>query len=187
MNLIVSDLAIIFIGIPIDAMGAFTKRESLDAFLCPSVAFVHTIFGTNMYIPNQLNKHHKTGLGIPISFLIRVYILGMSSLYTLTAMAAIRFKSVIWHDRSWHLTTHVTYFTSRYVQLLWLFAFAVAIPPIIGLGKYAVDFGMIRYNSTWPFWIELFYRHLYVYEYIYIYIYLLIVVLLIGQQWTPSA
>ena len=52
MNLIVSDLAIIFIGIPIDAMGAFTKGESLDAFLCPSVAFVHTIFGTNMYIPN---------------------------------------------------------------------------------------------------------------------------------------
>ena len=46
MNLIVSDLAIIFIGIPVDAMGAFTKGEALDAFLCPSVAFVHTIFGS---------------------------------------------------------------------------------------------------------------------------------------------
>ena len=50
MNLIVSDLAIIFIGIPVDAMGAFTKGEALDAFLCPSVAFVHTIFGETFKI-----------------------------------------------------------------------------------------------------------------------------------------
>ena len=58
MNLIVSDLAIIFIGIPVDAMGAFTKGEALDAFLCPSVAFVHTIFGDNIYIQKKLNTHH---------------------------------------------------------------------------------------------------------------------------------
>ena len=55
MNLIVSDLAIIFIGIPVDAMGAFTRGEALDAFLCPSVAFVHTIFGENMF---KINTHH---------------------------------------------------------------------------------------------------------------------------------
>ena len=153
MNLIVSDLAIIFIGIPVDAMGAFTKGEALDAFLCPSVAFVHTIFGIKLYIQNYTNTKNITisTLGIPITNLIRIYILGMSSLYTLTAMAAIRFTSVIWHERSWHVTTHVTCLTSRYVQLIWLFSFAVAIPPIIGLGRYVVDIGMIRYNPTWPF------------------------------------
>ena len=138
--------------------GRIYKRRIIGCFSLP----ICSICSYNFWYQHVYSKLAKqasysiTGLGIPISFLIRVYILGMSSLYTLTAMAAIRFKSVIWHDRSWHLTTHVTYFTSRYVQLLWLFAFAVAIPPIIGLGKYAVDIGMIRYNSTWPFCIELF-------------------------------
>ena len=46
INLIVSDLAIIFIGIPVDALGAFTKGYALDVFLCQSVAFVHTMFGS---------------------------------------------------------------------------------------------------------------------------------------------
>ena len=59
-------------------------------------------------------------------------------------MAAIRCTSVIRHERSWHLVTRVTFLTSRYVQLIWGFAFIVAIPPLIGVGDYVVDVGMIR-------------------------------------------
>ena len=53
INLIVSDLAIIFIGIPVDALGAFTKGYALDMFLCQSVAFVHTMFGSYKSIKTQ--------------------------------------------------------------------------------------------------------------------------------------
>ena len=45
MNLIVSDLFIIFVGIPIDAVGAFTMGNALDKTLCSCVAFTHTLFG----------------------------------------------------------------------------------------------------------------------------------------------
>ena len=46
INLILSDLFIIFIGIPIDAVGAFTMGKVLDETLCSCVAFTHTLFGT---------------------------------------------------------------------------------------------------------------------------------------------
>ena len=59
-------------------------------------------------------------------------------------MAAIRFTSIIWHERSWHSPTNVTFITSRYVHMIWFFAFALAVPPVIGFGTYAVDIGMIR-------------------------------------------
>ena len=68
----------------------------------------------------------------------------MSSLYTLTAMAAIRCTSVWRHERSWHMVTNVTFCTSRYVQLIWAFALLMAVPPLIGIGEFAVDIGMIR-------------------------------------------
>ena len=44
-NLLVSDLSIIFIGIPLDAIGAFTKGQALNNVLCPIVAFTHTFSG----------------------------------------------------------------------------------------------------------------------------------------------
>ena len=68
----------------------------------------------------------------------------MSSLYTLVAMAAIRYNSVVRYERSWSLVTQVTFFTSRYVQLIWAFALMLAMPPLIGIGKYVNDVSMIR-------------------------------------------
>ena len=50
INLIVSDLFIIFVGIPIDAVGAFTMGNALDKTLCSCVAFTHTLFGKIMKI-----------------------------------------------------------------------------------------------------------------------------------------
>ena len=52
MNLIVSDLAIIFVGVPLDILGSFTKWKSNKNIVCPAVAFTHTIFG------NMKNKVH---------------------------------------------------------------------------------------------------------------------------------
>ena len=68
----------------------------------------------------------------------------MSSLYTLTAMATIRYISVVRNEQSWHLVTNVRFFTSRYVQLIWVFSLITALPPLIGIGKYVKDVGMIR-------------------------------------------
>ena len=47
INLLVSDLSIIFLGIPIDTLGAFTKGQSLNNFLCSMAAFTHTVSGTS--------------------------------------------------------------------------------------------------------------------------------------------
>ena len=44
-NLIVNDLFIVFIGVPLDTMGAFTKGQALDYVPCQATAFIHTIFG----------------------------------------------------------------------------------------------------------------------------------------------
>ena len=66
INLIVSDLAIIFIGIPVDALGAFTKGYALDVFLCQSVAFVHTMFGSYKSIKNA----KLSAIAISICFII---------------------------------------------------------------------------------------------------------------------
>ena len=82
----------------------------------------------------------------------------MNSLYTLMAMAAIRYNSVVhyedsfetrwvletWYFEDEYLETHVAFCTSRYVQLIWGFAFVLAIAPLIGFGKYVNAVGMIR-------------------------------------------
>ena len=72
------------------------------------------------------------------------FLLGMSSLYTLTTTAAIRCQSVLKNEPSWHVVTRVTFCSSRYVHLIWGLAFIIALPPIIGIGEYVVDIGMIR-------------------------------------------
>jgi len=114
INLIISDLFIIFVGIPIDAFGAFSFGSGLDDTFCTRVAFTHTLFG-------------------------------MSSLYTLTTMAAIRCQSVLKHERSWHLTTNKTFISLPCVHLIWGLALAIALPPIIGIGEYVVD----RNDQLW--------------------------------------
>ena len=68
----------------------------------------------------------------------------MSSLYTLTTMAAIRCQSVLKHERSWHLATNKTFITLPCVYLIWGLALAIALPPMAGIGEYVVDIGMIR-------------------------------------------
>ena len=45
LNLIISDLGIVFVGIPLDAVGVYTKGESLNHLVCQFVAFNHTLFG----------------------------------------------------------------------------------------------------------------------------------------------
>ena len=68
----------------------------------------------------------------------------MGSLYTVTAIAAIRYKSVIQYERWWHMLTLGDYFTSKYVRIIWVFSLLVATPPLVGVGNYVIDVGMIR-------------------------------------------
>ena len=70
----------------------------------------------------------------------------MSSLYTLTMVAAIRCRSVLMHERSWYLVSRVSFYSSRCIHLIWASALLIALPPIIGIGEYVVDIGMIRYK-----------------------------------------
>ena len=77
------------------------------------------------------------------SFLI---IEGMSSLYTITVLAAVRFISTIQYDNSWYVVTREKWFTLRCVQLIWIFSLILAIPPTVGIGEYVKDIGMIRYQ-----------------------------------------
>ena len=70
---------------------------------------------------------------------------GMSSLYTITTLAAIRCISLIQYDRSWYVVTRDTFITSIYIQRIWVFSLILALPPVIGIGEYVHNIGMIRY------------------------------------------
>ena len=76
--------------------------------------------------------------------MLNIFPLGMGSLYTITAMAAIRYKSVIRFERWWHMLTIGSYFSSNYVRLIWSFSLLLAVPPMVGFGNYVIDIGMMR-------------------------------------------
>ena len=73
------------------------------------------------------------------------YDIGMGSLYTITALAAIRCKSVAGLDRSWTAVTHETILTNLYVWAIWGMSLIIAIPPTMGFGQYSLDIGAIRF------------------------------------------
>ena len=80
-----------------------------------------------------------------LSLYIKNFLKGMGSLYTITAMAVIRYKSVVQFERWWHMLTIGTYFSSNYVRMIWSFSLLIAVPPLVGIGKYVIDIGMVRY------------------------------------------
>ena len=83
---------------------------------------------------------------IPIQVIISTF-LGMSSLFTIVTMAVIRYLSVVRCERKWHIETGRRFFTSQPVQLIWFLAFLMSSPPLLGMGEYIVDIGMIRYKE----------------------------------------
>ena len=54
INLLVSDLSIIFIGIPLEAIGAFSKGQAMNHVLCRITAFTHTLSGS-IIISTRIN------------------------------------------------------------------------------------------------------------------------------------
>ena len=58
-------------------------------------------------------------------------------------MSAIRCHSVLKHESSWLLKTNKTFISLPSVYLIWGSALAIAIPPLIGIGEYDVNVGMI--------------------------------------------
>ena len=68
----------------------------------------------------------------------------MSCLYTITVLAAVRCQSVVKYDGSWYAVTSDKFFTSRCLQMIWGISLVIALPPILGVGEFVVDIGMIR-------------------------------------------
>ena len=68
----------------------------------------------------------------------------MGSFYTITALAIVRCKSVAGLDRSWTSVTQETILTNSYVWAIWGMSFIIALPPMMGFGKYSRDIGAIR-------------------------------------------
>ena len=75
----------------------------------------------------------------------RFIITGMNCLYTLIAMAIIRYLSVVQGDSSWNMTTKSTIFSNRLVHLIWFASIVIAILPVLGFGEFSIDVGMMRY------------------------------------------
>ena len=69
---------------------------------------------------------------------------GMSSLYSITVLTAIRCTSVVKFDNSWYIVTSQRFLTSRWVQMIWGVSIMIAIPPLIGFGGFVVDVAMIK-------------------------------------------
>ena len=76
--------------------------------------------------------------------ILNFYIKGMSCLYTIVVLAAVRCKSVLKFDGSWYAVTSDKFFTTPSLQLIWAVSFVIALPPLLGVGDIVVDTGMIR-------------------------------------------
>ena len=68
----------------------------------------------------------------------------MSSLYSIVAMAVIRYSSIVKYNQSWHLDTKQKFFASQCVHVIWGSSICMAIPPIFGVGDYVSGEDMIR-------------------------------------------
>ena len=68
----------------------------------------------------------------------------MNCLFTIVAMAVIRYQSVVKGDCSWNATTQSTIFSFHLVQIIWFCSFIIAILPVVGFGEFSVDIGMMR-------------------------------------------
>ena len=71
----------------------------------------------------------------------------MNCVFTIIAMAIIRYLSVVQGDCSWNVTTKSTIFSNRWVHLIWFASIVIAILPVLGFGEFSVDVGMIRYSQ----------------------------------------
>ena len=71
-------------------------------------------------------------------------LIGMNSLYTITGMATVRYLSVVRLDCSWHAQTSITFWSSRYIRLIWGLAFVLSLPPLLGVGTYVIDMSKLR-------------------------------------------
>ena len=67
-------------------------------------------------------------------------------MFTIVTMAVVRYLSVVRYERKWHIETGKRYWKSRPVQIIWMLSLLMSSPPLLGMGKYVVDIGTIRYN-----------------------------------------
>ena len=78
---------------------------------------------------------------------IMLYLKGFNSLGSITAMAIVRYLSVVRMQQTWHADTKMSFWLSRPVWLVWLFALLFAAPPLVGFCQYKKDESMFWYEN----------------------------------------
>ena len=58
---------------------------------------------------------------------------------TITALAIVRYLSVVQLQRTWHAHKNIKIWGSKYIWVLWILSLIFAVPPLFGLGNYEKD------------------------------------------------
>ena len=63
----------------------------------------------------------------------------MNSLFSIMALANVRYLSVVRMQRKWHSEIKSSFWSSKYLWYLWGMALMFAAPPLVGFGQYQKD------------------------------------------------
>lgn len=63
----------------------------------------------------------------------------MNSLFSIMALANVRYLSVVRMQRQWHSEVKTSLWFSKYLWYLWGMAFMFAASPLVGFGHYRID------------------------------------------------
>ena len=76
---------------------------------------------------------------------LNISFIGLNSYFTIVSMAGIRYLSVVHLERSWHIPSRNSFWSSRHVWKVWGIVLTIAVPPLFGFGEYKVDTSTIWY------------------------------------------
>ena len=133
------------IGVPLHLAGYLARKleyGTQHGVICAFTGFTNATFGgcKNSYIYIYIYIYY-----VKIPFLINVshifFIQGLSSLFTMTTNAIMRYRIFVRLEQTYNQHQR-TYLNSRYVQLSWVLALLISIPPWI-IGHYKEDVSLI--------------------------------------------
>ena len=146
INSFVCQLLISLFAIPLDLFGVITDGLYLSTFVCPFLAFIHTMFGKTFKLLTcrvihiiKFLRNYPTLMKNDLK-----YYLGLCCFYGLVALAAMRYYSSKRYNPLLYEPKAATYITSRYTKTIWGFSFLVSVNPLIGKNTYVTEAQMIR-------------------------------------------
>ena len=72
------------------------------------------------------------------------FVLGLASLYSISALAVVRMIVIKKGDNSWLESSNLSFKTTRSLQIIWPLAIVSACLPLLGFGLYNQDVTNIR-------------------------------------------